>query len=169
MFRLPTPRLFSTLRRQCPGLRFLHRSRWRWRGFCCWYGSAERSVMDAHEQRWLAPLANRWLTHRRPGLITALAWLTVRVMKRLQLLKTAAPKQRTRQDPPSVELEHPATLSLSLVTGVFAQNAISTAAAICGSYRRAAVIGPAGSGGKPRCCAKGIRPTSFMPRRRCGA
>ncbi|ESB51597.1 type VI secretion protein IcmF [Salmonella enterica subsp. enterica serovar Agona str. 467481] len=57
-----------------------------------------------YEQRWLAPLANRWLATAAWGLI-ALAWLTVRVMKRLQLLEKQQRQQRDEaQDPLSVEL-----------------------------------------------------------------
>ena len=50
------------------------------------------------------PLANRWLATAAWGLI-ALAWLTVRVMKRLQQLERQQKQQRAEaQDPISVEL-----------------------------------------------------------------
>lgn len=64
----------------------------------------ERSVMDALRAALAGPAGEPLAGHRRLGLI-ALAWLTVRVMKRLQLLEKQQRQQRDEaQDPLSVEL-----------------------------------------------------------------
>jgi Uncharacterized protein conserved in bacteria len=58
-----------------------------------WWKGPTWTLYDEH---WLKPLANRWLATAAWGLI-ALAWLTVRVMKRLQQLekhKSSSVKRR---------------------------------------------------------------------------
>lgn len=109
MFRLPTPRLFSGLRSALrPAMpRFKVSAAWllalAWLLLLVWIWWKGPS-WTLYEQRWLAPLANRWLATAAWGLI-ALAWLTIRVMKRLQLLEKQQRQQRDEaQDPLSVEL-----------------------------------------------------------------
>lgn len=54
--------------------------------------------------QWLKPLANRWLATAAWGIFT-LGWLTVRVIKRLQLLEKQQKEQREEsQDPVSIVL-----------------------------------------------------------------
>ena len=108
MFRLPTPRLLSglksTLRPALPRfkisvawlllLAWIFLLVWIW-----WKGP----TWTLYGEGWLQPLANRWLATAAWGLI-ALAWLTVRVMKRLQQLEQQQKQQREEtRDPISVE------------------------------------------------------------------
>jgi type VI secretion system protein ImpL len=66
-----------------------------------WWKGPTWALYDEH---WLKPLANRWLATAAWGLI-ALAWLTVRVMKRLQQLEKQQKQQREETlDPLSIEL-----------------------------------------------------------------
>jgi len=66
-----------------------------------WWKGPTWTLYDEH---WLKPLANRWLATAAWGLI-ALAWLTVRVMKRLQQLEKQQKQQREETlDPLSIEL-----------------------------------------------------------------
>lgn len=109
MFRLSTPRflsgLRSTLRPAMPrfkvsvawlaAIAWIILLVWIW-----WKGPA----WSLYEQRWLEPLASRWLATAVWGLIT-LSWITWRVMKRLQQLEKQQKQQRKEeQDPVSVEL-----------------------------------------------------------------
>lgn len=114
-----------------------------------------------YEEQWLKPLANRWLATAAWGII-ALMWLTVRVMKRLQQLEKMQKQQREEAvDPLSVELN---AQQRYLDRWLLRLHAISTTAVSCGSCRgiwssaRRAVA-------KRHCCARGFRPTLFMPRR----
>lgn len=109
MFRLPTPRLFSGLRSALrPAMpRFKVSAFWllilAWIFLLVWiwWKGPAWSLYDEH---WLKPLANRWLATAAWGLI-ALAWLTVRVMKRLQQLERQQKQQREETlDPISVAL-----------------------------------------------------------------
>lgn len=109
MFRLPTPRLFSGLRSALrPAMpRFKVSAFWllilAWIFLLVWiwWKGPAWSLYDEH---WLKPLANRWLATAAWGLI-ALAWLTVRVMKRLQQLERQQKQQREEAlDPISVAL-----------------------------------------------------------------
>jgi len=108
VFRLPTPRLLSglksTLRPALPRfkisvawlllLAWIFLLVWIW-----WKGP----TWTLYGEGWLQPLANRWLATAAWGLI-ALAWLTVRVMKRLQQLEQQQKQQREEtRDPISVE------------------------------------------------------------------
>jgi len=66
-----------------------------------WWKGPAWTLFDEH---WLKPLANRWLATAAWGLI-ALAWLTVRVIKRLQHLEKQQRTQREEgQDPLGMEL-----------------------------------------------------------------
>ncbi len=170
MFRLPTPRLFSTLRSALrPAMpRFKVSAAWllalAWILLLVWFWWKGPS-WTLYEQRWLAPLANRWLATAAWGLI-ALTWLTVRVMKRLQLLEKQQRQQRDEaQDPLSVELNTQQRYLdhwlLRLQRHLDSRRYLWQLPWYMSLARREAV--------KPRCCAKGIRPTLFMPRRRCGA
>lgn len=107
--RLPTPRLFtglkSALRPAMPrfkvsafwllALAWILLMVWIW-----WKGP----TWTLYDERWLQPLTRRWLATAIWGLI-ALAWVTVRVMKRLQQLEWQQKRQREEtQDPINVEL-----------------------------------------------------------------
>lgn len=109
MFRLPTPRIFSALtsalRPAMPRfkisavwlliLAWIFLLVWIW-----WKGPA----WTLYGEQWLKPLTNRWLATAAWGLI-ALAWITVRVMKRLQQLEKQQKQQREgEKDPLTVEL-----------------------------------------------------------------
>ncbi|HKN02836.1 MAG TPA: type VI secretion system membrane subunit TssM [Buttiauxella sp.] len=109
MFRLPTPRLFSglktMLRPAMPRLKvsaaWLLALAWIFLLVWIWWKGPAWKLYDEH---WLQPLANRWLATAAWGLI-ALAWLTIRVMKRLQQLEKQQRQQREEtQDPLSAEL-----------------------------------------------------------------
>ncbi|WP_318366252.1 type VI secretion system membrane subunit TssM [Enterobacter sp.] len=109
MFRLPTPRLFSGLRSALrPAMpRFKVSAFWllvlAWIFLLVWIWWKGPS-WSLYDEQWLKPLANRWLATAAWGLI-ALAWLTVRVTKRLQQLEKQQKQQRAEaQDPLSVEL-----------------------------------------------------------------
>ena len=107
--RLPTPRrlsgLKSVLRPAMPRfnvsafwllvLAWIFLLVWIW-----WKGP----TWTLYEEHWLQPLTRRWLATAVWGII-ALAWLTVRVMKRLQQLERQQTLQREEtHDPISVEL-----------------------------------------------------------------
>ena len=109
MFRKPIPGLFSgmksTLRSAMP--RFKVSAAWllalAW--ICLlvwiWWKGPTWTLYDEH---WLGTLTRRWLATAIWGFI-ALAWLTVRVMKRLQQLEQQQRQQREEAvDPLSVEL-----------------------------------------------------------------
>lgn len=109
MFRLPTPRLFSglksALRPAMPRFKFsafwLLILAWIFLLVWIWWKGPEWTLYGEH---WLQPLTRRWLATAVWGFI-ALAWLTVRVMKRLQQLETQQRQQREEAvDPLSVEL-----------------------------------------------------------------
>ncbi|MGG5838258.1 type VI secretion system membrane subunit TssM [Huaxiibacter chinensis] len=109
MFRLPTSRLFSGLRSALrPAMpRFNVSAAWllalAWIVLLVWIWW-KGPAWTLFEQRWLAPLANRWLATAVWGLI-ALVWLTWRVMKRLQQLEKKQKQQREEEkDPLTVEL-----------------------------------------------------------------
>ncbi|MFG6093245.1 type VI secretion system membrane subunit TssM [Enterobacter soli] len=107
--RLPTSRLFSTLRsalrpampRFKVSAAWLLAAAWGLLLVWIWWKGPTWALYDEH---WLKPLANRWLATAAWGLI-ALAWLTVRVMKRLQQLEKQQKQQREETlDPLSIEL-----------------------------------------------------------------
>ncbi len=107
--RLPTPRLFSGLRSALrPAMpRFKVSALWllvlAWIFLLVWIWW-KGPAWTLYEEHWLKPLANRWLATAAWGLI-ALAWLTVRVMKRLQQLERQQKQQREETlDPLSIEL-----------------------------------------------------------------
>lgn len=109
MFRLPTPRLFSSLRSALrPAMpRFKVSAAWllalAWIFLLVWIWW-KGPKWSLYEQHWLAPLTNRWLATATWALI-ALVWLTWRVMKRLQTLEKQQKQQREEEkDPLSVEL-----------------------------------------------------------------
>lgn len=107
--RLPIPRLFSgvksTLRPAMPRLKvsaaWLLALAWIFLLVVIWWKGPAWTLFGEH---WLQPLTTRWLATAAWGLI-ALAWITVRVMKRLQQLEHQQRLQREEaQDPLSVEL-----------------------------------------------------------------
>lgn len=107
--RLPTPRLFngmkSVLRPAMP--RFKVSAFWllilAWLCLLVWIWWKGPS-WSLYDEQWLKPLASRWLATAVWGII-ALAWLTVRVVKRLQQLEKQQKQQREEaQDPLSLEL-----------------------------------------------------------------
>ncbi len=109
MFRLPTPRLFSglksSLRPAMPRFKvsaaWLLALAWMFILVLIWWKGPAWTLYGEH---WLQSLTRRWLATAVWGFI-ALAWLTVRVMKRLQQLERQQKQQREEaQDPLSVEL-----------------------------------------------------------------
>lgn len=109
MFRLPTPRLFSglksSLRPAMPRFKvsaaWLLALAWMFILVLIWWKGPGWTLYGEH---WLQSLTRRWLATAVWGFI-ALAWLTVRVMKRLQQLERQQKQQREEaQDPLSVEL-----------------------------------------------------------------
>lgn len=107
--RLPTPRLFngmkSVLRPAMP--RFKVSAFWllilAWICLLVWIWWKGPS-WSLYGEQWLKPLASRWLATAVWGII-AMAWLTVRVVKRLQQLEKQQKQQREEaQDPLSLEL-----------------------------------------------------------------
>ncbi|MCW2094774.1 UNVERIFIED_ORG: type VI secretion system protein ImpL [Enterobacter sp. BIGb0239] len=107
--RLPTPRLFSGLKSALrPAMpRFKVSAFWllvlAWIFLLVWIWW-KGPTWTFYEEHWLQPLTRRWLATAVWGFI-ALAWLTVRVMKRLQQLERQQKQQREEtQDPISVEL-----------------------------------------------------------------
>lgn len=107
--RLSTPRLFngmkSVLRPAMP--RFKVSAFWllilAWICLLVWIWWKGPS-WSLYGEQWLKPLASRWLATAVWGII-ALAWLTVRVVKRLQQLEKQQKQQREEaQDPLSLEL-----------------------------------------------------------------
>lgn len=107
--RLPTPRLFSSmksvLRPAMPRFKvsafWLLVLAWIFLLVWIWWKGPSWSLYD---EQWLKPLASRWLATAVWGII-ALGWLTIRVMKRLQQLEVQQKQQREEaQDPLSVEL-----------------------------------------------------------------
>ena len=107
--RIPTPRLFSgmksVLRPAMPRfkvsafwllvLAWVFLLVWIW-----WKGPA----WQFYDEPWLKPLSHRWLAAAVWVLLT-LAWLTVRVIKRLQQLERQQKQQREEEkDPLSLEL-----------------------------------------------------------------
>lgn len=107
--RLPTPRLFSGLKSVLrPAMpRFKVSAFWllvlAWIFLLVWIWW-KGPTWTLYEEHWLQPLTRRWLATAVWGII-ALAWLTVRVMKRLQQLERQQKQQREEtQDPLSIEL-----------------------------------------------------------------
>lgn len=109
MFRLPTPRLFSGLksaiRPAMPRFKvsaaWLLALAWVFLLVLIWWKGPTWTLFD---ERWLQSLTRRWLATAVWGFI-ALAWLTVRVMKRLQQIELQQKQQRQEaQDPLSAEL-----------------------------------------------------------------
>ncbi len=109
MFRLPIPRLFSSLRsalrpampRFKVSAAWLLALAWIFLLVWIWWKGPKWSLYGHH---WLEPLTNRWLATAVWGLI-ALVWLTWRVMKRLQKLEKQQKQQREEEkDPLTVEI-----------------------------------------------------------------
>ena len=109
MFRLPTPRIFSglgaMLRPAMP--RFKVSAAWllavAWIFLLVWIWW-KGSTWTLYDERWLESLTRRWLATAVWGFI-ALAWLTARVMKRLQQLERQQKQLREETlDPLSAEL-----------------------------------------------------------------
>ena len=109
MFRLPTPRLFSSLRsalrpampRFKVSAAWLMALAWIFLLVWIWWKGPKWSLYGHH---WLEPLTNLWLATAVWGLI-ALVWLTWRVMKRLQKLEKQQKQQREEEkDPLTVEI-----------------------------------------------------------------
>lgn len=110
MFRIPTPRipplfsgLASMLRPAMP--RFKVSVAWLlalvWIVLLVWIWWKD-PAWRFYETYWLKPLANRWLA-TAIWVLLALIWLTVRVVKRLQLIEKQQKQQRQEeQDPLSV-------------------------------------------------------------------
>lgn len=109
MFKILTPRMFSglstMLKPAMPRLKvsavwllalaWIFLLVWIW-----WKGPA----WTLYGQQWLKPLTHRWLATTLWGLL-ALIWLTVRVVKRLQLMEKQQKQQRQEeQDPLSVAI-----------------------------------------------------------------
>ncbi|WP_368543502.1 type VI secretion system membrane subunit TssM [Enterobacter soli] len=104
MFKIPTPRMFSGLSAMLkPAMPRLKVSAawllalawivllvWIW-----WKGPA----WTLYDHQWLKPLANRWLATTVWGLL-ALVWLTVRVIKRLQVMEKQQKQQRQEEQDP---------------------------------------------------------------------
>lgn len=101
MFKIPTPRMFSglstMLKPAMPRLKvsavwllalaWIFLLVWIW-----WKGPA----WTLYGQQWLKPLTHRWLATTLWGLL-ALIWLTVRVVKRLQLMEKQQKQQRQEE------------------------------------------------------------------------
>lgn len=109
MFRLPTPRLFSGLKSALrPAMpRFKVSAAWllalAWIFLLVWIWW-KGPTWTLYGESWLQSLTRRWLATVVWGFV-ALAWLTVRVMKRLQQLELQQKQQRQEtQDPLAVEL-----------------------------------------------------------------
>lgn len=112
MFRIPTPRvprlfsgLASMLRPAMP--RFKISAAWLlaliWVALLVWIWW-KGPAWKFYDEPWLKPLSHRWLATAIWGMIT-LAWLTVRVTKRLQQLERQQKQQREEEkDPLSLEL-----------------------------------------------------------------
>lgn len=109
MFKLPTPRLFSGIKsalkpampRFSLSAAWLLALAWIFLLVLIWWKGPTWTLYGEH---WLQPLTRRWLATAVWGFI-ALAWLTTRVMKRLQQLEHLQKQQRQEaQDPLSVEL-----------------------------------------------------------------
>ncbi|EBU3150130.1 type VI secretion system membrane subunit TssM [Salmonella enterica] len=112
MFRIPTPRvprlfsgLASMLRPAMP--RFKISAAWLlalvWVALLVWIWW-KGPAWKFYDEPWLKPLSHRWLATAVWGLMT-LAWLTVRVTKRLQQLERQQKQQREEEkDPLSLEL-----------------------------------------------------------------
>lgn len=112
MFRIPTPRvprlfsgLTSMLRPAMP--RFKISAAWLlalvWVALLVWIWW-KGPAWQFYDEPWLKPLSHRWLATAVWGLMT-LAWLTVRVTKRLQQLERQQKQQREEEkDPLSLEL-----------------------------------------------------------------
>ncbi|EBP4342213.1 type VI secretion system membrane subunit TssM [Salmonella enterica] len=112
MFRIPTPRvprlfsgLASMLRPAMP--RFKISAAWLlalvWAALLVWIWW-KGPAWKFYDEPWLKPLSHRWLATAVWGLMT-LAWLTVRVTKRLQQLERQQKQQREEEkDPLSLEL-----------------------------------------------------------------
>lgn len=109
MFRLPTPRPFSSLRsalrpampRVKVSAAWLLALVWIVLLVWVWWKGPSWSLYD---EQWLKPLTNRWLATAAWAL-AGLVWLTVRVMKRLQLLEKQQKQQREEEkDPLTVEV-----------------------------------------------------------------
>lgn len=112
MFRIPTPRvprlfsgLASMLRPAMP--RFKISAAWLlalvWVALLVWIWW-KGPAWQFYDEPWLKPLSHRWLATAVWVLLT-LAWLTVRVIKRLQQLERQQKQQREEEkDPLSLEL-----------------------------------------------------------------
>lgn len=112
MFRIPTPRvprlfsgLASMLRPAMP--RFKISAAWLlalvWVALLVWIWW-KGPAWQFYDEPWLKPLSHRWLATAVWSLMT-LAWLTVRVIKRLQQLERQQKQQREEEkDPLSLEL-----------------------------------------------------------------
>lgn len=112
MFRIPTPRvprlfsgLASMLRPAMP--RFKISEAWLlalvWVALLVWIWW-KGPAWQFYDEPWLKPLSHRWLATAVWVLLT-LAWLTVRVIKRLQQLERQQKQQREEEkDPLSLEL-----------------------------------------------------------------
>lgn len=109
MFRLPTSRLFSSLRsalrpampRVKVSAAWLLALAWIVLLVWIWWKGPSWSFYD---EQWLKPLTNRWLATAGWALV-ALVWITVRVMKRLQQLEKQQKRQREeKKDPLTIEL-----------------------------------------------------------------
>ena len=109
MSRIPTPRMFSglstLLRPAMPRLKvsaaWLLALAWIFLLVWIWWKGPAWALYGEH---WLKPLTNRWLATTVWGLL-ALVWLTVRVVKRLQLMEKQQKLQRQEeQDPLTVAI-----------------------------------------------------------------
>uniref|UniRef100_UPI0031F65B32 type VI secretion system membrane subunit TssM n=1 Tax=Citrobacter freundii TaxID=546 RepID=UPI0031F65B32 len=104
MFRVPTPRMFSglssMLRPAMPRLKvsaaWLLALAWIFLLVWIWWKGPAWTLYGEH---WLKPLVNRWLVTTVWGLL-ALVWLTVRVVKRLQLIEKQQKQQRQEEHDP---------------------------------------------------------------------
>ena len=100
--RLPTPRLFSGLRSALrPAMpRFKVSAFWllvlAWIFLLVWIWW-KGPAWQFYDEPWLKPLSHRWLATAVWVLLT-LAWLTVRVIKRLQQLE----RQQKQQNQPQI-------------------------------------------------------------------
>lgn len=166
MFRLPTPRLLSGLKSALrPAMpRFKVSAFWllilAWIFLLVWIWW-KGPTWTLYEEQWLKPLANRWLATATWGII-ALMWLTVRVMKRLQQLEKMQKQQREEAvDPLSVELN---AQQRYLDRWLLRLQRHLDNRRFLWQLPWYMVIGPAAVA-KRHCCARGFRPTLFMPRR----
>jgi type VI secretion system protein ImpL len=165
VFRLPTPRLFSGLKSALrPAMpRFKVSAFWllilAWIFLLVWIWW-KGPTWTLYEEQWLKPLANRWLATAAWGII-ALVWLTVRVMKRLQQLEKQQKQQREEAiDPLSVELN---AQQRYLDRWLLRLQRHLDNRRFLWQLPWYMVIGRAVA--KRHCCARGFRPTLFMPRR----